>query len=123
MAKRFINGLSFVANQVMGGQCALWPRPFQSPSFQVVPGTTQDLRRRTEIIPVKDSHTRTRIKPLALASGHGRYITVTPERALVVDMPPILSSSYYPPFPHTHTSNGIIAIVYSSIILIQRVPL
>jgi hypothetical protein len=30
----------------------------------------QDLRRRTEIIPVKDSHTR--IKPLALASGHGR---------------------------------------------------
>jgi hypothetical protein len=41
----------------------------------------QDLRRRTEIIPVKDSDTR--IKPLALASGHGRYITVTPERALV----------------------------------------
>jgi hypothetical protein len=33
---------------------------------------TQDLRRRTEIIPVKDSHTR--IKPLALASGHGRYM-------------------------------------------------
>jgi hypothetical protein len=29
-------------------------------------------------MPVKDSHTR--IKPLALASGHGRYITVTPER-------------------------------------------
>ena len=36
---------------------------------------------RTEIIPGKHSHTR--IKPLALASGHGRYITVTPERALV----------------------------------------
>jgi hypothetical protein len=36
---------------------------------------------RSEIIPVKDS--RTRIKPLALASGHGRYITVTPERTLV----------------------------------------
>ena len=35
----------------------------------------------TEIIPVKHSHTR--IKPLALANGHGRYITVTPERALV----------------------------------------
>jgi hypothetical protein len=34
-----------------------------------------------EIIPVKDSHTR--IKPLALASGHGRYITVTPERTLL----------------------------------------
>ena len=32
-------------------------------------------------MPVKDSHTR--IKPLALASGHGRYITVTTERTLV----------------------------------------
>jgi hypothetical protein len=41
----------------------------------------KDLKRRTEITPVKDSHTR--IKPLALASGHGRYITVTPERELV----------------------------------------
>jgi hypothetical protein len=30
--------------------------------------------------PVKDAHTR--IKPLVLASGHGRYTTVTPERAL-----------------------------------------
>jgi hypothetical protein len=37
--------------------------------------------RRTEIIPVKDSHTR--IKPLALTNGHGCYITVTPERTLV----------------------------------------
>jgi hypothetical protein len=44
------------------------------------PRTTWDLRRRTDITPVKDSHTR--IKPLALASGHGRYITVTPERTL-----------------------------------------
>jgi hypothetical protein len=35
----------------------------------------QDLRRQIEIIPVKDSHTR--IKPLALASGHGHYITIT----------------------------------------------
>jgi hypothetical protein len=41
----------------------------------------KDLRRRTEIIPVKDLHAR--IKPLALASGHGCYITVTPERELV----------------------------------------
>jgi hypothetical protein len=32
-------------------------------------------------MPVKHSHTR--IEPLALASGHGRYITVTPERAIV----------------------------------------
>ena len=34
-----------------------------------------------EIIPVKDSHTR--IKPLALANGHGRCTTATPERTLV----------------------------------------
>jgi hypothetical protein len=34
-----------------------------------------------EIIPVKNSHTR--IKPLALVSGHGHYTTVTPERTLV----------------------------------------
>ena len=33
-----------------------------------------------EIIPGKDSDTR--IKPLALTNGHGRYITVTPERTL-----------------------------------------
>jgi hypothetical protein len=33
------------------------------------------------MIAVKDSHTR--IKPLALASGHGRYTTVTPERTIV----------------------------------------
>jgi hypothetical protein len=51
---------------------------YQPPSFEVVHRETQDLRRRTEIIPVKESHTR--IEPLALASGHGRYITVTPER-------------------------------------------
>jgi hypothetical protein len=31
-------------------------------------------------MPIKDSHTR--IKPLALASDHGRYITVTPEQTL-----------------------------------------
>jgi hypothetical protein len=42
---------------------------------------TQDLRRRNEIIPINDSNTR--IKPLVLASDHGRYITVTPERTLV----------------------------------------
>ena len=35
--------------------------------------TTQDLRRRTEITPVKDSHNW--IKPLALTNGHSRYIT------------------------------------------------
>jgi hypothetical protein len=36
---------------------------------------------RTEIIRAKDPHTR--IKPLVLASGHGRYITATPERTPV----------------------------------------
>jgi hypothetical protein len=57
---------------------------YQSPSFKIGPRDTGDLRRRTEIMPVKDSHTR--IKPLPLASGHGghgRYITVTTERKLV----------------------------------------
>ena len=38
-------------------------------------------RERAEVKPGKNSDTR--IKPLALANGHGRYITVTPERALV----------------------------------------
>jgi hypothetical protein len=52
-----------------------------SSSFKVDHRGPQDLRRRTEIIPVKDL--RTRIKPLTLASGHGRYITVTPERTLL----------------------------------------
>jgi hypothetical protein len=32
------------------------------------------------MIPGKDSDTR--IKPLALTNGHGRYMTVTPERAI-----------------------------------------
>jgi hypothetical protein len=54
---------------------------YQSPSFEVDHRDTWDLRRRTEIIPVKDCHTR--IKPLALASDHGRYLTVTPERTLL----------------------------------------
>jgi hypothetical protein len=40
------------------------------------------LESGTEVMPVKDF--RTRIKPLALAlaSGHGRYMAVTPERAI-----------------------------------------
>jgi hypothetical protein len=45
----------------------------QPPWFKGGGWDTRNLRRRTEIeqVPVKDSHTR--IKPLALASGHGRY--------------------------------------------------
>jgi hypothetical protein len=63
--------------------CVRWEMPvkYQSPCFEVDRRCTQDLGRRTEITPVQDSHTR--IEPLALASGHGRYITVTPERTLV----------------------------------------
>jgi hypothetical protein len=53
----------------------------QSPCFEFDPREAWDVKRRTEITPVKDSHTR--IKPLALTSDHGRYITVTPEQALV----------------------------------------
>jgi hypothetical protein len=63
----------------VGGGGGVWRMYVcQSPYFKVDPSTTQNLRRRIEIIPVKDFHTR--IKPLALDSGHGRYITVTPER-------------------------------------------
>jgi hypothetical protein len=43
-------------------------------------GSTLTALEEAEIIPGKDSDTR--IKPLALTNGHGRYITVTPERAL-----------------------------------------
>jgi hypothetical protein len=32
---------------------------------------------------IHGKHSDTRIKPLPLTNGHGRYITVTPERALV----------------------------------------
>jgi hypothetical protein len=47
----------------------------------IAPTGAWDLRRRTEIIPGK--HSDTRIKPLPLTNGNGRYITVTPERTLV----------------------------------------
>ena len=51
--------------------------------FEVDPSRTKFPGSGTEIevIPVGDSHTG--IKPLAFSSGHGRYIAVTPERALV----------------------------------------
>ena len=51
--------------------------------FKANPSTTEDLKEGTGMMPGEHSHTR--IKPLALASGHGRHITitVTPERALV----------------------------------------
>jgi hypothetical protein len=53
---------------------------YQWLSFKLDPSHAWDLRRRTEIIPGKHS---ARIKPLPLTNGHGRYITVTPERTPV----------------------------------------
>jgi hypothetical protein len=44
------------------------------------PFITLTALEEAEIIP--GEHSDTRIKPLALTNGHGRYITVTPERAL-----------------------------------------
>jgi hypothetical protein len=51
------------------------------PFFRDAPRGPQDLRRRTGIMPSK--HSDPRMKPLALASGHGRHITITPERTLL----------------------------------------
>ena len=68
------------------------------PLIRVVPPDAADLRRRIEITPAKDPHTR--IKPLALASGHGRYITVIPERELVsVGEWPLHTDVLGPPVP------------------------
>jgi hypothetical protein len=52
--------------------------------FQGKPLTREvpwEVELRSEIIPGKNSDTR--IKPLPLNNGHGRYITVTTERTLV----------------------------------------
>jgi hypothetical protein len=54
---------------------------YQSLSFKVNPSYAKCPGSGTEIIPGK--HSDTRIKPLPLTNGHGRYITVTPERKLV----------------------------------------
>jgi hypothetical protein len=51
-----------------------------SKSAPLIQGGTSEAAGPEEaaaIMPVKDPHTRTR--PLTLASGHGRYITVTRE--------------------------------------------
>jgi hypothetical protein len=47
-------------------------------SFKLPPSGAKCPGSGTEIIPGK--HSDTRIKPLPLTNGHGRYITVTPER-------------------------------------------
>jgi hypothetical protein len=48
--------------------------------FKLDPSSEFRSGRGTGVIPAKDSYTR--IKTLALASSHGRYITVTTERTL-----------------------------------------
>jgi hypothetical protein len=50
-------------------------------SFKFDPSCAKCPGSGTEIIPGK--HFDTRIKPLPLTNGHGRYITVAPERTLV----------------------------------------
>jgi hypothetical protein len=45
------------------------------------PFITLTALEEAEIIPGK--HSDTRIKPLPLTNGHGRYMTVTPERTLM----------------------------------------
>jgi hypothetical protein len=50
-------------------------------SFKFDPSTPKCPGSGNEIIPGK--HSDTRIKPLPLTNGHGRYITVTTERTLV----------------------------------------
>ena len=53
----------------------------QLPRFILDPFMYLTALEEAEIIPGKYSDTR--IKPLALTNGHGRYMTVTPERTLV----------------------------------------
>jgi hypothetical protein len=52
----------------------------QWPRLRLDPFVYLTALEEAEIIPGKDSDTR--IKPLALTNGHGRYMTVTPERTL-----------------------------------------
>ena len=54
---------------------------YQYHFFEVNPSESMFPGSGTKITPVEDSHTR--IKPLDVASDHGRYRTITPERALV----------------------------------------
>jgi hypothetical protein len=58
---------------------------YQYPSFKVDHRAAWDLRRRTEIIPVKDSHTPHQNKTVGFGQRPRplHIITVTPERALV----------------------------------------
>jgi hypothetical protein len=53
---------------------------YQPPCFELEPGEPSTALEEAEAIPVKDPQTR--IKPLALTSGHGRYMTFTSERTI-----------------------------------------
>jgi hypothetical protein len=53
----------------------------QRRSFKLDPSRAKCPGSGTEVIP--GEHPDTRIKPLPLTNGHGRYMTVTPERTLV----------------------------------------
>jgi hypothetical protein len=53
-----------------------WPRFCFDPFVHLLVTALEE----AEIIPGKNSDTR--IKPLTFTNGHGRYITVTPERTL-----------------------------------------
>ena len=55
--------------------------PPQLPRFIFDPFMHLTALEEAEIIPGKDSDTR--IKPLTLTNGHGRYMAVAPERTLV----------------------------------------
>ena len=63
----------------------LWHRHggSQWQTFKVSPWCTKFPGSGTGIMPVKGSYTIIKPLALALASGHSRYITVIPERALV----------------------------------------
>jgi hypothetical protein len=66
----------------IGGRSRYRSQMMPVPLFQ---GRTPDIAGSQEVnwdnTSYKDPHTR--MEPLALASSHGRYITVTPERTLV----------------------------------------
>jgi hypothetical protein len=47
---------------------------YQPPSFEVDHRGPQDLRRRTEIIPVKDSHTRINLINISVTVFQGRTL-------------------------------------------------
>jgi hypothetical protein len=66
---------AFAHDSPHNASCNPGPLRLQPPSFELYPRTTRDLRRRTEIMPVKGSHTR--IKTVGFGQRprplHNRY--------------------------------------------------